>query len=259
MRARFGTAGNPDGFYQAGKKQSKDMPPWLREQGLEAYEYQCGKGVTVGEATARAIGQAAAEAGIALSLHAPYFVNPANPDPDSQEKTLGHVLKACQAAQWMGADRVVVHTGALQKRTREEALATAKACAVAEENPDDVVCGFDTVVECEGEVFGKPKDEADAVRMLRALSGREHRVHTGVCICRGRRAAATVETTVVHFSPIAEDDLCAYVRTPEPYDKAGAYAIQGHAALWCAGIEGCYYNIMGLPVHRTAQLLREFT
>ena len=87
----------------------------------------------------------------------------------------------------------------------------------------------------------------------------EHRVHTGVCICRGRRAAATVETTVVHFSPIAEDDLCAYVRTPEPYDKAGAYAIQGHAALWCAGIEGCYYNIMGLPVHRTAQLLRELT
>ena len=56
-----------------------------------------------------------------------------------------------------------------------------------------------------------------------------------------------------------EDGLCAYVRTPEPYDKAGAYAIQGHAALWCAGIEGCYYNIMGLPVHRTAQLLREFT
>ena len=86
-----------------------------------------------------------------------------------------------------------------------KALATAKARAVAEENPDDVVCGFDTVVECEGEVFGKPKDEADAVRMLRALSGREHRVHTGVCICRGRRAAATVETTVVHFSPIAED------------------------------------------------------
>ena len=127
MRARFGTAGNPDGFYQAGKKQSKDMPPWLREQGLEAYEYQCGKGVTVGEATARAIGRAAAGAGIALSLHAPYFVNPANPDPDSQEKTLGHVLKACQVAQWMGADRVVVHTGALQKRTREEALATAKA------------------------------------------------------------------------------------------------------------------------------------
>lgn len=139
-----------------------------------------------------------------------------------------------------------------------KALATAKACAVAEEHPDEIVCGFDTVVECEGEVFGKPKDEADALRMLRALSGREHRVHTGVCICCGRRAAATVETTIVHFSPIDEADLLAYVRTPEPYDKAGAYAIQGHAALWCAGIEGCYYNIMGLPVHRTAQMLREF-
>ena len=103
-----------------------------------------------------------------------------------------------------------------------------------------------------------PAHLAKALATAKA-SGREHRVHTGVCICRGRRAAATVETTVVHFSPIAEDDLCAYVRTPEPYDKAGAYAIQGHAALWCAGIEGCYYNIMGLPVHRTAQLLREFT
>lgn len=126
MRALFGTAGNPEAFYAAGKKQSKDMPAWLREKGLDAYEYQCGKGVTVGEATARAIGRAAEEAGIALSLHAPYFVNPANPDPDSQEKTVGYVLSACRAAQWMGADRVVIHTGALQKRTRQEALSTAK-------------------------------------------------------------------------------------------------------------------------------------
>ena len=95
MRARFGTAGNPEGFYAAGKKQSKQMPGWLRERGLDAYEYQCGKGVTVGEATARAIGQAAAQAGIALSLHAPYFVNPANPEPDSQAKTAGYVLEMC--------------------------------------------------------------------------------------------------------------------------------------------------------------------
>ena len=140
-----------------------------------------------------------------------------------------------------------------------EQLAIGKCLAVAKQHPDAVVIGCDTVVDVDGTVFGKPHDAEDAKRMLRALSGREHRVHTGVCICRGRRAAATVETPVVHFSPIAEDDLCAYVRTPEPYDKAGAYAIQGHAALWCAGIEGCYYNIMGLPVHRTAQLLREFT
>ena len=137
-------------------------------------------------------------------------------------------------------------------------LAAAKARAVAVLHPGDIVCGFDTVVDCGGEVFGKPRDEADALRMLRALSGRTHKVHTGVCLCKDGRAASTVETTLVHFAPIAEADLCAYARTPEPYDKAGAYAIQGHAALWCTGIEGCYYNIMGLPVHRTAQLLREF-
>ena len=144
---------------------------------------------------------------------------------------------------------------------RVKALAAQKAEEVAQRlnDPAAVILAADTLVELDGEVLGKPGTAERAQAMLRALSGREHRVHTGVCICRGRRAAATVETTVVHFSPIAEDDLCAYVRTPEPYDKAGAYAIQGHAALWCAGIEGCYYNIMGLPVHRTAQLLREFT
>ncbi len=126
MSALFGTAGNPEAFYAAGKKQSKDMPAWLKTQGLDTYEYQCGKGVTVGELTARAIGQKAAEAGIVLSLHAPYFVNPANPDPASQEKTTGYVLAACQVARWMGADRVVVHTGAVQKRERREALSTAQ-------------------------------------------------------------------------------------------------------------------------------------
>lgn len=138
-----------------------------------------------------------------------------------------------------------------------QSLAAAKAQAVAAQHPQDTVCGFDTVVDCGGEVFGKPHDEADALRMLRALSGRTHKVHTGVCICRGGKSLSSVETTLVHFAPIAEDDLRRYVRTPEPYDKAGAYAIQGHAALWCSGIEGCYYNIMGLPVHRTAQLLQQ--
>ena len=138
------------------------------------------------------------------------------------------------------------------------ALAVAKAQAVAAAHPQDVVLGCDTIVDCDGQVFGKPRDEADAARMLRALSGRTHKVHTGVCVCQGSRKMAAVETTVVQFAPIAEEDLLRYIRTPEPYDKAGAYAIQGHAALWCTGIAGCYYNIMGLPVHRTAQLLANF-
>ncbi len=91
-----------------------------------------------------------------------------------------------------------------------QSLASAKARAVAKLHPADTVLGFDTVVDCGGEVFGKPQDEADALRMLRALSGRTHKVHTGVCICKGGRAAATVETTLVHFSTIVEDDLRAY-------------------------------------------------
>ena len=126
MSARFGTAGNPDRFSREGGRRSVDMPLWLREKGLDAYEYQCGKGVNIGESTARRIGEKAREAGILLSLHAPYFVNPANPDPESREKTSGYILAAFQAARWMGASRVVVHTGALQKRTRAEALKTAR-------------------------------------------------------------------------------------------------------------------------------------
>ena len=124
-----------------------------------------------------------------------------------------------------------------------QALAEAKALAVAQQHPDDTVIGCDTVVDCDGAVFGKPSGEEDAVRML-------HVVHGG-------KAYLATETTRVQFAPIEESDLLAYARTPEPYDKAGAYAIQGHAALWCSGIVGCYYNIMGLPVHRLAQVLRQ--
>lgn len=169
MKAFFGTAGNPEGFYAAGKKQSKDMPLWLKEQGLDAYEYQCGKGVTVGEATARAIGQAAAQAGIALSLHAPYFVNPANPDPDSQEKTAGYVLAACRVARWMGADRVVVHTGALQKRTRKEALATAcRGFQMLRRRCDDA--GYGEIYLCP-ETMGKINQLGDLTEVLTICSG----------------------------------------------------------------------------------------
>ena len=127
-----------------------------------------------------------------------------------------------------------------------QALAEAKALAVAQQHPDDTVIGCDTVVDCDGAVFGKPSGEEDAVRMLHAL-----------CVVHGGKAYLATETTRVQFAPIEESDLLAYARTPEPYDKAGAYAIQGHAALWCSGIVGCYYNIMGLPVHRLAQVLRQ--
>ena len=126
MTVRFGPAGNSDSF-SAAYKSSLAAPRWIREFGLDAYEYQCGKGVNVGEETARKLGENAVANGVAMSLHAPYFINLANPDPESLAKTAGYILSACRAADWMGADRVTVHTGALMKRTRREALDVALA------------------------------------------------------------------------------------------------------------------------------------
>ncbi|MEG1857568.1 MAG: TIM barrel protein [Pseudoflavonifractor sp.] len=126
MSVKFGPAGNSESF-SAGHKSSVDAPAWLRAFGLDAYEYQCGKGVNVGEDTARRLGAQAQEHGIALSLHAPYFVNLANPDPESLQKTAGYILSACRAADWMNAGRVTVHTGSLMKRTRRAALEIAIA------------------------------------------------------------------------------------------------------------------------------------
>ncbi len=139
-----------------------------------------------------------------------------------------------------------------------QALAEAKCRAVAKDHPEDVVIGCDTVVDFAGEIFGKPRDREDAVRMLRALSGAEHQVHTGVCVCQGQRCESFTATSKVRFYPIDEAAIQAYVDTAEPYDKAGGYAIQGTAALFCEGIEGCYYNIMGFPVSRVAQILKKF-
>ena len=118
MSAIFGPAGNAEDFPY---KSSADAPRWLKELGLDCYEYQCGKGIHVGEETARKVGLAAVEHGIVLSLHAPYFINLANPDPDALQKTTGYITGACQVAEWMGAGRVVIHSGALMKRTRREA------------------------------------------------------------------------------------------------------------------------------------------
>ncbi|MBQ3090570.1 MAG: TIM barrel protein [Oscillospiraceae bacterium] len=127
MSVKFGVAGNSDTFTRTVSKSSVDAPGWLRSIGLDCYEYQCGKGVRVGQATARELGEKAAEAGIGLSLHAPYFISLANPDPEMLKKTTKYVTDSCMAAQWIGADRVVIHSGALMKRSREEALAIAKA------------------------------------------------------------------------------------------------------------------------------------
>lgn len=125
MSAQFGPAGNAESFSKV-HKSSLAAPAWIAQQGLDCYEYQCGKGVHVGEDTARKLGEKAREAGIALSVHAPYFISLANPDPESRAKTTNYVLESCFVAQVMGAERIVIHSGALMKRSRQEALDIAK-------------------------------------------------------------------------------------------------------------------------------------
>lgn len=122
--------------------------------------------------------------------------------------------------------------------------------------PDDVVIAADTIVVCDGKVLGKPKDEADAVAMLELLSGRDHQVMTGMTVLRGGEAVTHTEVTDIHFRPLSRQEIVSYVRTGEPMDKAGSYAIQGGAALFCERMDGDYYNVVGLPVCRLGQILR---
>ena len=131
-----------------------------------------------------------------------------------------------------------------------------KAEAVSRE-PDDVVIAADTIVVCNGEILGKPRDAADASRMLHMLSGRDHQVMTGMTVLRGDRCLVCTEITDIHFRPLSQKEILRYIATGEPMDKAGSYGIQGGAALFAEKMVGDYYNVMGLPVCRLGQLLRE--
>ncbi len=162
MSARFGPAGNAADFPY---KTSERAPAWIAAQGLDCYEYQCGKGVHIGEESARRIGAAAELAGIVLSLHAPYFINLANPDPDSRQKTIGYITAACRAADWMGARRVVIHSGALMGRTRRQAMEIAlPALSAVLAACDDA--GFGHIALCP-ETMGKINQLGDLDEVLK--------------------------------------------------------------------------------------------
>ena len=137
-------------------------------------------------------------------------------------------------------------------------LSRCKAAEVAAEHaaPDDVVIGADTVVVLDGQVLGKPKDPADAKRMLSALSGRVHTVFTGVTVIRGGAVLSHAERTEVHFRPLTEAEIDAYIATGEPMDKAGAYGAQGFASLFVEKLEGDFFNVMGLPLCALGNLLK---
>ena len=134
-------------------------------------------------------------------------------------------------------------------------VSRCKALAVPRE-PGDVVIAADTIVVCAGQVLGKPKDEADAFRILSLLSGRDHEVMTGMTVLRGDEIVTHTEVTKIHFRQLHPEEIRAYIATGEPMDKAGAYGIQGGAALFADQMEGDYYNVMGLPVCRLAMILR---
>lgn len=121
MAVRFGPAGNGELFSKEGYKHTEQAPEWLAGMGLDAYEYQCGRGVNISTETAERIGAQANLHGIALSVHSPYFINLSNPDEERRQKNIGYVMETCRAAKAMGAERIVVHCGGLSKMTREQA------------------------------------------------------------------------------------------------------------------------------------------
>ena len=135
-------------------------------------------------------------------------------------------------------------------------VSRAKAQAIPREE-NDVVIAADTIVVCSGQVLGKPRDAADAMRMLSLLSGRDHQVMTGMTVLRGEKCVSCTEVTDIHFRTLSEKEIRNYVATGEPMDKAGSYGIQGGAALFAEKMVGDYYNVMGLPVCRLGMILKE--
>ncbi|MBO0911217.1 MAG: septum formation inhibitor Maf [Acidobacteria bacterium] len=136
-------------------------------------------------------------------------------------------------------------------------MAREKARRVWDEDQKGYVLGADTVVVVDDFLLGKPKDENDAARMLRLLSGRKHQVTTGVCLIGNGFEDVRSQSTSVEFSPLHDREIRAYIQSGEPLDKAGAYAIQGQASLWVKKIEGDYSNVVGLPLTLVLEVLRE--
>ena len=157
-------------------------------------------------------------------------------------------IRVADIDETMDPAQLPVHEVARVSRRKAEATA---------HDASDVIVAADTIVVCEGKILGKPRSEAEAEAMLRLLSGRDHQVMTGVTVIRGETVRSFTEVTDLHFRELSNKEIRAYVATGEPMDKAGAYGIQGGAALFCTRMVGDYYNVMGLPVCRLGQVLRE--
>ncbi len=124
-------------------------------------------------------------------------------------------------------------------------------------NDGDIIIGADTIVVCDSLVMGKPRSESEAFSMLRRLSGREHQVMTGLCVLTDHYEETVTVTTTLRMRPLSDEEIRAYIATGEPMDKAGAYGIQGLASMFVVGIDGDYYNVMGLPICTLSMILRK--
>jgi septum formation protein len=177
-----------------------------------------------------------AQAGFVFSVHPAHI--PEDPMPD--EDPIAYVTR-------LAREKAEAVYRELSERTVES----------GNDRPDQslVVLGADTTVTLDGHILGKPEDAADAARMLRLLSGRTHRVITGVAVATSERVEVAAEVTAVRFLSISDDEIAAYVASGEPMDKAGAYAIQGRAAKWIPRVEGCYFNVVGLPLALVGTML----
>ena len=142
-------------------------------------------------------------------------------------------------------------------RDHAERLAREKAAVIAQQEPNAIVIGSDTIVVVDGDVLGKPTDEADAARMLRRLAGRSHVVMTAVAVVWRGETRSAVEEVDVEFHPLGSAEIHSYIATREPMDKAGAYGIQGYGAAIVARVDGDYFAVMGLPVQRLVRMLRD--
>ena len=157
------------------------------------------------------------------------------------------------------------HTNEKDGKKYVEEIAFRKGNAVrtlleskAEFTEDKIILSCDTVVvSADGEIMGKPKDRADAKRMILAFSGKPHFVISGIALITKEKTVLTSESTTVFFDTVDEADVEKYLDTDEAYDKAGAYAIQGYASLWINGIEGDYFNVVGLPVKKLSDTLKK--
>jgi septum formation protein len=216
-----------------------------------------------------------AQAGYSFTVHPAHIPEDPLPNEDptayvtrlAREKAQAVFLQLTQtnesdisgSALYQGTTSVVPQTRKKEGRALapEEILSETTKDSASEQRASALlqVVAADTTVTLDNQILGKPSDPADAARMLRLLSGRTHRVITGIAVVTADHTKVVSETTAVCFLPLSEEEITAYIATGEPMDKAGAYAIQGYAARWIPRIEGCYFNVVGLPISLVSSLL----